>query len=117
MHINPWLSTSVRTALEGLSFIDTKRIHIHTEKEAVEFLACYGFDLNDIVDVLELEKLRSEAIELIKDELLIGDESIPQELIAERNVCQYLLSASGHGKKKFGSLEWRYFKGSSYINP
>lgn len=99
MNINPWRSTSVKTALEGRSFIDSKRIHIHSEQEAQDYLACYGFDLNDPMDLKELESLRLEAIELIREELLSGNEEIPQELIDEKDVRQYLLIASGRGKK------------------
>lgn len=100
MNINPWRSTSVRAALEGRSFIDTKRIHIHTEQEAKEFLECYGFDIFDAADVIELEGLRLEAIELIQEELLQSGERIPQELIEQKDVRQYLLNASGHGNIK-----------------
>jgi hypothetical protein len=45
MNINPWRSTSIRAALEGRSFIDTKRIHIHSAEEAEEYLNCYGFEI------------------------------------------------------------------------
>ncbi|MBU2870959.1 TIGR04552 family protein [Colwellia sp. E2M01] len=100
MNINPWRSTSVRTALEGRSFIDTKRIHIHSEQEASRFLECYGFDFNDDADKEELENLRLEAIELIEQELLGLDESIPESLKSEKDVRQYLLNASGHGDFK-----------------
>lgn len=37
MNVNPWRSTSVKSALNGLSFIDEKRIHIHSEQEAQHF--------------------------------------------------------------------------------
>lgn len=97
MNINPWRSTSIRAALEGHSFIDAKRIHIHTEEEATEFLECYGFNVYDETDLEELEELRLEAIELIQDELLQDGEFIPAELIAEKDVRKYLLNASGHG--------------------
>ena len=63
MNSNPWRSTSVRAALNGLSFIDEKRMHIHSEYEAQQFLESYGFDLEDAMDVLELESLRKEAID------------------------------------------------------
>lgn len=99
MNINPWRSTSVRTALKGLSFIDTKRIHIHSEQEAQAFLECYGFDLDDSNDALEIEKIRLEAIELIEDELLVAGESIPPQLLGENDVRQYLLIASGRGNR------------------
>ncbi len=98
MNINPWRSTSVKTALEGRSFIDAKRIHIHSEQEAEDYLACYGFDLHDPTDLAELQMLRKEAIEFIQDELLEEGESIPQALIDESDVRQYLLSASGRGQ-------------------
>jgi uncharacterized protein (TIGR04562 family) len=100
MNINPWRSTSVRTALEGRSFIDISRIHIHSEQEAEEFIACYGFDLADPVDVAELETLRLEAIELIQEELLLTTEAIPSAILKQKDVRQYLLSASGHGKRE-----------------
>ncbi|GLX78275.1 hypothetical protein tinsulaeT_16150 [Thalassotalea insulae] len=100
MNINPWRSTSVRTALEGRSFIDAKRIHIHTEQEANAFLTCYGFDLQDPADLEEIEMLRQEAIELIEQELLKDGEVIPPELKEQQNVIQYILNASGHGKKE-----------------
>ncbi|MEW6982288.1 TIGR04552 family protein [Colwelliaceae bacterium 6471] len=103
MNINPWRSSSVRTALEGRSFIDAKRIHIHSLQEAHDFIGCYGFDLNDLTDLEELEGLRLEAIELIQEELLLGDESIPQVLLDEKDVRQYLLNASGHGAKGLSS--------------
>jgi len=96
MNINPWRSTSVRTALEGRSFIDIKRIHIHSLQEASEFLACYGFDVEDSTDVKELESLRLEAIELIEDELLQPSENIPVVLKNQKDVRQYLLIASDH---------------------
>ena len=100
MNSNPWRSTSVQTALEGRSFIDIKRIHIHTKHEAKEFLECYGFNILDDADATELENLRLEAIELIQDELLRSNEYIPQELIHQKDVCQYLLNASGHSNIK-----------------
>lgn len=103
MNTNPWKSTSVRTALEGRSFIDTKRIHIHTEQEATEYLDCYGFNIDDEFDAAELEELRLEAIDLIKEELLKPDEQIPTELIAQKDVRQYLLNASGHGLHSLAS--------------
>lgn len=99
MNINPWRSTSVRTALKGLSFIDVKRIHIHSLQEAHDFLACYGFDLNDPADVAELEGLRLESIEFIQEELLINGELIPLALQEEKSISQYLLYASGHGPR------------------
>lgn len=100
MNINPWRSSSVRTALEGRSFIDAKRIHIHSEQEAKAFLACYGFDVNDPSDLQELEVLRQEAIELIEQELLNDGETIPESLKEEHDVINYILSASGHGKRR-----------------
>ncbi|TYK65790.1 TIGR04552 family protein [Colwellia echini] len=100
MNINPWRSTSVRTALEGRSFIDTKRIHIHSMLEASRFLACYGFDMEDAADKEELEQIRLEAIELIEQELLRQGESIPESLKNENDVREYLLNASGHGDFK-----------------
>lgn len=100
MNVNPWRSTSVRTALEGRSFIDTERIHIHSLVEATLFLECYGFDITDQTDIEELESLRLEAIELIEEELLEGDESIPEAILNEKDVRQYLLNASGHGEKR-----------------
>lgn len=96
MNSNPWRSTSVKTALEGRSFIDTKRIHIHSLQEASEFLSCYGFDISDPADIAELENLRLEAIELIEDELLKPGEGIPEVLKAEKDVRLYLLNASCH---------------------
>tara|TARA_R110000787_G_scaffold71017_1_gene158084 strand:+ start:1137 stop:2156 length:1020 start_codon:yes stop_codon:yes gene_type:complete len=100
MNINPWRSTSISTALEGRSFIDTKRIHIHSAKEAEEYLICYGFDIHDPMDAIELENIRVEAIQLIQEELLLNDEQIPQVLLDEKDVRQYLLYASGHGPKE-----------------
>ena len=94
MNINPWRSTSVRAALEGHSFIDIKRIHIHSLQEASEFLESYGFDVNDPTDIKELESLRLEAIELIEEELLQPSESIPLVLKNQKDVRQYLLNAS-----------------------
>ena len=99
MNNNPWRSTSVRSALEGRSFIDAKRIHIHSEQEALEYLSCYGFDLNDPMDVKELEDLRIEALELIQDELLLENEFIPQAIVDVKDVAWYLLNASGGGDK------------------
>ncbi|GHG05868.1 TIGR04552 family protein [Thalassotalea marina] len=100
MNINPWRSTSIRTALEGRSFIDAKRIHIHSEQEANAFLACYGFDLNDPADIAEIEQLRQEAIELIEQELLNDGEVIPQILKEHHDVIYYILCASGHGERR-----------------
>lgn len=100
MNINPWRSTSIRTALEGRSFIDTKRIHIHSVEEAEEYLTCYGFDIHDSMDAIELDNIRVEAIQLIQEELLLDGEKIPQALLDEKDVRQYLLYASGHGPKE-----------------
>jgi uncharacterized protein (TIGR04562 family) len=100
MNINPWRSTSVRTALEGHSFIDTKRIHIHSLEEAQEFLVCYGFDIEDPIDLAELENLRIESLELMQEELLKEGEFIPQALLEQKDVRQYLVFASGHGLKE-----------------
>lgn len=102
MNINPWRSTSVRAALNGLSFIDEKRMHIHTEDEAQRFLESYGFDLEDAMDVLELESLRKEAIELIQEELLLEGEAIPDALLEQLDIRQYLMNASGHGPRLLG---------------
>ncbi|WP_057830316.1 TIGR04552 family protein [Colwellia sp. TT2012] len=99
MNNNPWRSTSVRCALEGRSFIDAKRIHIHSKQEALEYLSCYGFDLNDPMDVKELEELRIEALELIQDELLQENEFIPQAIMDVKDISWYLLNASGDGDK------------------
>lgn len=104
MNVNPWRSTSIKIALEGRSFIDTKRIHIHSEQEAQDYLACYGFDVNDPIDAEELETLRLETLKLIEEELLNEGEFIPQALINERDVRKYLLYASGHGPK--GLAPW-----------
>jgi len=100
MNINPWRSTSVRAALNGLSFIDEKRIHIHSKQEAHDFLESYGFDLDDPMDVGELESLRQEAIELIQEELLTDDEAIPNALIQQQDIREYLINASGHGERR-----------------
>ncbi|WP_444996290.1 TIGR04552 family protein [Aliikangiella sp. IMCC44359] len=96
---NPWKSTSVRTALEGRSFIDSKKIHIHTEKDANDFIESYGFRLDDLDDLRELQSIQTEAIDLIKSELLLSHEKIPKTLVQQTNISQYLLIASGHGKK------------------
>jgi len=100
MNVNPWRSTSVRAALNGLSFIDEKRIHIHSEQEAQHFLESYGFDLDDTMDVKELESLRQEAINLIQEDLLMPDEVIPDSLIQQKDIRQYLINASGHGERR-----------------
>ncbi|MDO7085488.1 TIGR04552 family protein [Pseudocolwellia sp. AS88] len=99
MHINPWRSASVRAALNGLSFIDEKRIHIHSLQEAHDFIESYGFDLDDAADVDELEDLRQEAIKLIQEELLTKDEVIPDVLLKQKDIRQYLVNASGHGDR------------------
>lgn len=104
MNINPWRSTSVKAALEGRSFIDTKRIHIHSLLEATKFLECYGFDVEDPSDLQELENLRLEAIELIEEELLKPEEFIPQELKVQKDVRQYLLMASS--RKDIKLAQW-----------
>lgn len=100
MNVNPWRSTSVRSALNGLSFIDEKRIHIHSEQEAQHFLESYGFDLDDKMDIGELESLRQESIELIQEELLMPDEVIPDVLLHQQDIRQYLINASGHGDRR-----------------
>jgi len=99
MNINPWRSTSVRSALKGLSFIDEKRIHIHSATEAQNFLESYGFDLEDSTDLKELEILRQEAIALIQEELLMPDEIIPEAIKNQQDIMQYLINASGHGER------------------
>ena len=104
MNSNPWRSTSVKTALEGRSFIDTKRIHIHTVLEASKFLACYGFDIEDSADLAELECLRLEAIELMEEELLKPGEVIPAAVKDQHDVRQYLLNASGHSDNE--TAQW-----------
>lgn len=104
MNVNPWRSTSVRAALEGHSFIDTKRIHIHSEQEATDFLECYGFDITDPADIAELESIRIEAIELIEEELLEPGEFIPAAIKSQKDVRQYLLNASGIGD--FSTTPW-----------
>lgn len=104
MNINPWRSTSVKSALEGRSFIDTKRIHIHSLFEAGKYLECYGFDVEDASDLEELENLRIEAIELIEEELLKPNEQIPEILKNQKDVRQYLLIASS--RKDIKLAQW-----------
>ena len=43
---------------------------------------------------------RVKAIQLIQEELLLEGEKIPQALLDEKDVRQYLLYASGHGPKE-----------------
>jgi len=97
---DPWKSSSVRMALDGKSFIDSKVIHIHTRNEAVRFLESYGYDLNDAEDKNELQAIRSEAIELIQNELLLPNELIPSSVLDEIDVCNLLMMASGHTNKR-----------------
>ncbi len=94
MNINPWRSSFIRIALEGRSFIDAKRIHIHTLEEAERFIESYGYDINDTVDQQELIALKQEAIELIEEELLLEGEEIPEAIKQETDIRQYLLQAS-----------------------
>lgn len=101
MKTNPWRSSAVRIALEGRSFIDTKRIHIRTLDEAYRFLESYGFDLEDARDREELEELRQEAITLIQEELL-DQENIPESVVNDRDLRHYLVAASGRGNVRQG---------------
>ena len=95
MIFNPWMSASVRMALEGKSFIDSTSINIESHQEAKAFLECYGFDLDIEEERTELESIRKEAICLIEQELLVQSEAIPDSLREERDICNLLLFASG----------------------
>lgn len=97
---DPWSSSSIRMALDGQSFIDSKIIHIHTQTEAVRFLESYGYDLKDVEDKNELHAIREEAIELIQNELLHPHELIPFSVLQETDVCNLLKIASGHTNKR-----------------
>ncbi len=102
MTLNPWRSSSIRSALEGRSFIDAKRIHIRSLHEASEFLASYGYDVTDADDYNELMALKEEAIQLIDEELLKDGEAIPQALIREEDIRHYLLMASSPRTRELG---------------
>ncbi len=100
MPINPWKSSSIRNALQGESFIDAKRIHIHSLEEASLFLQSYGYDLDDAQDAAELKELKAKSIELIEDELLLEGESIPQSILEDQDPRQLLLIASNPRKRE-----------------
>ena len=76
-------SASIRTALEGTSFIDNNKIHIHSQQDAYNFILSYGYDLNDDGDYKELLKVKEEAVSLIQEELLDEGESIPEAVLNE----------------------------------
>ncbi len=87
-------SASIQSVLEGRSFIDAKRLNITSSADAEEFIACYGFDIHDESDRLEINQIYKDALALIHEDLLNEGESIPLHFIEHQDIVQMLCDVS-----------------------
>lgn len=98
-----WLA--LETILQGASIIDLNRLTLPNRAEAIQFIATYGFDLDDPDDASELQRLREQATHFIESRLLDPEEdphllemalAIPKPLFGpEYDLADLLLLASG----------------------
>ena len=64
----------------GVSALDIPRLNITSEEEARQFIAAYGYDLEDELHREQLWASHRRAVALIKDQLLEEGESVPEAL-------------------------------------
>jgi uncharacterized protein (TIGR04562 family) len=94
-----WKSASVRSVLEGRSFIDEQRLNIKTLESAEAFLDCYGYRWQNSHDRAAIDAIRLEAIALIQQELLDPEEAIPTQIIDQDDV-RILLTWTSQNEQK-----------------
>lgn len=91
------------TLIGGKSVLDVLRLDIQDLSAAQDFLNAYGFDLNKEEDQRRLWTYHREAIEFLRNELLLPDENIPEILCDPQQLKEiaYLLiyasSPENHG--------------------
>jgi uncharacterized protein (TIGR04562 family) len=73
----PW--ASLEALLEGTSSIDLSQMNLKSADEARQFVAAYGFSLQDPADCAELEMLYTQALHFIETRLLDSLFSYEQE--------------------------------------
>lgn len=70
----------LESVVGGVSALDIPRLNITSEDEARQFIAAYGYDLEDELHRDQLWTSHRRAVALIKDQLLEEGESVPEEL-------------------------------------
>ncbi len=93
-----WETVSV--VLNNESAIDIPYLYTNTFEKAHEFILGYGFDPNDASQATELEKLKSDAVHFIENQLLQDPDDpsrrlqLPDEVIREPDVRNLMIWAS-----------------------
>jgi uncharacterized protein (TIGR04562 family) len=89
----PW--DTLKAVVGGGSALDIPRLRLRSVGEAEEFLDCYGYRWGSDEDLRMLERVRSEAVSFIQEELLAGEPlAMPQDLAEQTDVRELLLLAS-----------------------
>jgi uncharacterized protein (TIGR04562 family) len=88
---------SLVAIIGGRSALDVPQLRLRSEREAEEFLDCYGFDYQRPAHRAELESFRQHALEFVQDGLLQDEPglAVPDDVVGCRDVRQLLLWASG----------------------
>lgn len=93
----------------GVSALDITRLNVSTEEEAWQFIAAYGYSLDDPEHREQLWATHRRAVALIKDQLLEEGETIPERLSdPERlvDLTQLLILASSRKPEDRNLQRW-----------
>lgn len=89
----------LEVVLQGLSILDSPRLHLHTMEEATAFAGAYGFDLSDPNDAELLWSLYDESVKYLETLLATAEHrTVPEHLRSRKSVQdlrRVLLIASG----------------------
>lgn len=100
---------AIESILKGISILDVSRLPVSNLEQATEFVLAYGFDLSRPEDEENLWALHATAVEFLREELLEGEEKVPDSL-AERDQLKdlrnLLLFASTEEKSSNTIQRW-----------
>lgn len=93
----------------GVSVLDIPRLNLHSHDECRQFLAAYGYDIENEEHLEQMWACHRRAVALIKDQLLEEDEDIPEELYDPAkltDLCQLLIYASRREPEHRALQKW-----------
>jgi uncharacterized protein (TIGR04562 family) len=64
----------------GVSVLDIPQLHVHTPEEAQQFIAGYGYNIDEPEHLNELWSIHRRAVTLIKEQILDVGEQVPERL-------------------------------------
>jgi len=89
--------TSLRIALEGLSYLDFPKLNVKNKEDAKRFVISYGYELSDPYAQEEIWRIYFEALSFIKNHLLDEDELLPDRFLSRapnNEITRLMIDAS-----------------------